>query len=210
MILLHIFFKGFELGVKAHDPAVRHRAEDRDAEELACFDIRGAVKSADHSRSRAPQSGRMALRAAQAKFHQRILARNGAHTARLRRDEAFMVHDHGEACLHQHRLCRGAMETEQELAGECDRAFRHGIDVSREAEIGQVVQKFRIKDSKALEVGDVIGIETEIFSKFLQVREPCDHGIAAIERILAIETVKDHAAFMHALFEERIRHGQLV
>ena len=39
MILLDIFFEGFQLGVKAHDPAVRHGTEDRDAEELACFDI---------------------------------------------------------------------------------------------------------------------------------------------------------------------------
>ena len=210
MILLYIFFEGFQLGIKAHDPAVRHGAEDRDAEELACFDIRGTVKSADHSRSRAPQSGRVALRAAQTEFHQRILARDGAHTARLRRDEAFMVHDHREPCLHQHRLCRGAMETQQELARECDRAFWHGIDVSREVEIGQIVQKFRIEDPEALEVGNILGIETEIFGKFLQVREPRDHGITAIERILSIETVKDHAAFMHALLEERIRHSQLV
>ena len=102
------------------------------------------------------------------------------------------------------------MKTQQKLARECDRAFRHGIDVSCEAEIGQVVQKFRIEDPEALEVGDILGIEAEIFSKFLQVREPRDHGITAIERILSIETVKDHAAFMHALLEERIRHSQLV
>ena len=95
MILPGVFPESVYFFFKAHDPAVGHRTEDRNAEPFSRFHIGCAVEPSNHSSPRAPESGGMSLRAAETEFHQGVFRRHSAHTARFRGNEAFMVHNHG-------------------------------------------------------------------------------------------------------------------
>ena len=95
MILANVFAESIYLFIKAHDPAVGHRTEDRNAELFSRFHIGCAVEPSDHGGPRAPEPGRMSLRAAETELHQGVFRRHSTHTPCFRGDEAFMVHNHG-------------------------------------------------------------------------------------------------------------------
>ena len=210
MVLLHIFLKGLQLRIEAHDPAVGHSAQHGNAEKLSCFHIGSAVEAADHGSPGAPESCRMALGPSQAEFHERILRRHGTHPAALGGNQTFMVHNHGKSCLQQHGLGGGPFKPEKQFSRESYRAFRHGINISGEMEMGKIIQKFRIENMKVPEIFYILIAVGKILYKIHQMGQSCHHGIAALEGIHPIKTVKYDFSFMHALLEKSIGHRELI
>ena len=117
---------------------MRHCPEYGDAEAGACIYIARAVKTADNGRSRSIDAGGLALGAAQAEFHERIVARGGTDTARLSSDKAFMIHDHGHARFQNKGFRLFRFHPQKHFLRKGDRPFRHGVNIAGKTQCAQV------------------------------------------------------------------------
>ena len=210
MILPYIFTESIQFIVKTHNPTVCHRSQYGNSEFSSCLHIGRTVKSADHGGSGSPKSRIVALGTAETEFHQCIVRCDSADTPGFGGNQTFMVQNHGESCFKNHRLCRRSVETEQRFSRKSNRPFGNGINIAGEMKVCQIVQKFGIKNTETIQIGNILLGKSEIFYKVLQVGKTCHYRIAAVKRIFSVKAVKYNFPFMTVYLKKCIRHRELV
>ena len=172
------------------DEGMRHRAEDRDAVALAGKHRGGAGESGDVARSRRPEAGLGAVRAAQAEIDQRLARRRQHHARRLGGDQRLEMQNVDQARLHQLRLRQRRGHAQDRLVGEEHRALRHGVDVAGEAKprelVEQALPKRPVRASQSMSSAE----KRRLFEKVERLLEPGRHQEAAPRRQLAHEELE--------------------
>ena len=138
-----------ELGVEAHDPAVRMRAKDGNTVAAAGEHIgrRGAAGNVARARDGQPAIG--TLGAAQAKLGNGTAVRRQHHARRLGGDKRLEADNVEQRRFEQLALQRGAGDANHGLARKDELALGNGVDVYMRTKIAQVVEECRLEHHAA-------------------------------------------------------------
>lgn len=138
-----------ELGVEAHDPAVRMRAKDGNTVAATGEHIgrRGAAGNVARARDGQPAIG--TLGAAQAKLGNGTAVRRQHNARRLGGDKRLEANDVEQRGLEQLALQRGAGDANHGLARKDELALGNGVDVYMRTKIAQVVEECRLEHRAA-------------------------------------------------------------
>ena len=141
--------EGLELGVEAHDPAVRMRAKDGNTVAAAGEHIgrRGAAGNVARARDGQPAIG--TLGAAQAKLGNGTAVRRQHHARRLGGDKRLEADDVEQRRFEQLALQRGTGDANHGFARKDELALGDGVDVYMCTKIAQVVEECRLEHRTA-------------------------------------------------------------
>ena len=198
--------------VIVHDPAVRHRAADGDAEELTREHRRRRGRAADVGGACAVDGGVDVVCAACAEVGNDAPACRPHDAARLRRDERLVVDLGEERRLDELRVDDGRGHGEDRLFGVHDRAFAKRADVACEAVVREVVEEVFVEERERAQVVDVSRREVHRLDVLNDLLKPREDGKAAAVGVAAEEDVEGGACFpsLLALAEIAVGHRQLV
>ena len=150
------------------------------------------------------------LCAAGAELKHRAAARGADNAVGLRRDQALVVDGQERERLNELRLDSGGTDDDERLLRKDGRPLRDGVDIAREAEILQIVQKLLAEEVPAAEIGDVLLGEVQVLDIVDQLLQTRRDGKAAAVWHLAEKDIKIGDAVLVAGLEVTIAHRQLV
>lgn len=209
-IRLRVLLERLVLIAVEHDPAVRHRARDGDAEHLASRARRRADDAADVGSACAVRRRIHVVGAAGAEVRYRTAGSRLADAARLRRNQRLMVDLRENSRLHELRVDERRDDRQDWFIRIHDRAFRQRVDVALEMEVLEVRQKFLREHVLLAEVLDILIREGHVLHILDDLLETREDGKAAFVRILAIEDIERHLDVLVVVLEVTIGHGQFV
>lgn len=209
-IRLCILLERLVLVAVEHDPAVRHRARDRDAEHLASRARRRANDTADVGSACAVRRRIHVVGAASAEVRYRTAGSRLADAARLRRDQRLVVDLCEDGRLHELRVDERCDDRQDWFIRIHDRALRQRVDVALEMEVLEVRQEFLREHVLLAEVLDILVREGHVLHILDDLLETRKDGEAAFVRILAIEDIERHLHVLVVVLEVTIGHGQFV
>ena len=204
-----VLFEGLVLVAIEHDPAVRHRARDRDAEHLAGRARRRADDAADVGSARAVRRRIHIVGAARTEVRDGA-ARRLADAARLRRNERLVVDLCEDGRLHELRVNERCNDRQDRLIRIHDRALRQRVDIALEAEILEISEELLREHVLLAEVLDILVRERHVLHILDDLLEPSENGKATLIRILAVEDIERHLDVLVVVLEVTIGHGQFV
>ena len=155
-IKLCIGLERFKLAVKAHDPAVRMRAENGNVKKLTAKDIGGSCAARNHGSSCTIRSGIWSLCAAKTELHDGSALCGVADPGGFGCNQTLMIDDAQNGGFHKLRLHDGSDNLYNRLSRENQRALRHAVDIAVKMKICKIVQKIRIKNTGAAQIFDVL------------------------------------------------------
>ena len=138
-----------ELGVEAHDPAVRMRAKDGNTVAAAGEHIGRRGAAGNVARARDGQAAIGTLGAAQAKLGNGTAVRRQHHARRLGGDKRLEADDVEQRRLKQLALQRGTGDANHGFARKDELALGDGVDVYMCTKIAQVVEECRLEHRAA-------------------------------------------------------------
>ena len=209
-IELRIFFERRELILEEHDPTVRHRSRDGNAELLPRRHRCRHIDTADVCRACAVGRSVHVVRTPRAEVrHLAPLSRT--HDARsLRCNQGLMIDLCENRRLDQLRVNDGRNNRHQRLVGIDDRPFRHGVDVPTEAEAAQKRQKLLRKQILCTKIIDVFIRKGKILHELDHMFKPCKDGIAPPVGNRAKEEIEGNAHVAVCLTKVSVGHRHLV
>ena len=202
--------EGLILTVEHLNPRVRHRPARGDAVDLVGDGACRTGDAADIGRARTDNRGVCPLCAAGAELKHRAAARGADNAVGLRRDQALVVDGQERERLNELRLDSGGTDDDERLLRKDGRPLRDGVDIAREAEILQIVQKLLAEEVPAAEIGDVLLGEVQVLDIVDQLLQARRDGEAAAVGHLAEKNIKIGDAVLVAGLEVTIAHRQLV
>lgn len=205
-----VLFEGLVLVAIEHDPAVRHRARDRDAEHLAGRARRRADDAADVGSARAVRRRIHIVGAARTEVRDGAARRRLADAARLRRNERLVVNLCEDGRLHELRVNERCDDRQDRLIRIHDRALRQRVDIALEAEILEISEELLREHVLLAEVLDILVRERHVLHILDDLLEPSENGKATLIRILAVEDIERHLDVLVVVLEVTIGHGQFV
>ena len=211
-VRLGILLEGHVFVIIVHDPAVRHRAADGDAEELTREHCRRRGRAADVGGACAVDGGIDVVRAACAEVGDDAASCSAHDAARLRGDERLVIDLGEDRRLGELRVDDGRGHGEDRLFGVHDRALAEGADVAREAVVREVVEEVLAEERERAQIVDVFGGKVHVLDVFDDLFKPREDGEAAAVGVAAKEHVEGGAcsAGLLALAEIAVGHRQLV
>ena len=205
-----VLFEGLVLVAIEHDPAVRHRARDRDAEHFAGRARRRADDAADVGSARAVRRRIHIVGAARTEVRDGAARRRLADAARLRRNERLVVDLCEDGRLHELRVNERCDDRQDRLIRIHDRALRQRVDIALEAEILEISEELLREHVLLAEVLDILVRERHVLHILDDLLEPSENGKATLIRILAVEDIERHLDVLVVVLEVTIGHGQFV
>ena len=206
---LGIGAEGAQLVRKAHDPAVRMRAADRNVEHLPRQHVARGCAAADHRRARAVDARVRPLRAAQAELQHRAALRRAAHAAGLGGDERLVVDEGEDRRLDQLRLHDRRAHAHERLVREHDRALAHGVDLAGEAQLAKIGEERLVEQAERAQIGQILLGKVQAVDVVDHALQPGGDGIGDVA--LGAEEHVEHALVArHAVLEIAVHHGELV
>ena len=196
--------------VKHLYPGMGHGACRGHAVELVGHGAGCARAAADIGRSGAGYGPGDTLGPAGAKLQHSTPLGCSADPVGLGGDEALVVELQQHIGLQQLGLDGRGPDGDHRLPGEDGHALRHGPDIAGEAEIPQILQKFRLEELAPLQIADVLLGEMELLHIVHDLLQPCRDGVAALVGDAAVKNVKISDAIFHAVGQIAIAHGQLI
>ena len=198
------------IGVE-HDPAVRHRAADRDAKFLprqyrgrACDAADGTGPGAIHRRV-------VAVSPARAEVGNRPSVRRADNAPRLGGDQALVVKLGEDLGLDDLRLHDIGNHGQNRFTGIDHAPLREGDHIPVKTEAAQVVEKRGVKLAKRGQVEHILLVKMEIDQVVHDLLQPRKEGKASPVRVTAVEHIKGHLGTAAVLVKKiAISHGQLV
>ena len=104
----------------------------------------------------------------------------------------------------------GGTNGQDGLIGEHRRTLGDGVDVTRKAEVAQVVQEILLKLPLAAQIGDVLLGEVELPDVLDDLLQASGDGEAAAVGHAAEEHVENHVLLVKAVAEIAVAHGDLI
>ena len=204
---LCILPEGRKLIGEGHDPAVGMGSHDRHVEHLATEHVGGADAACDHCCPGAIDACVRSLGPAESEFHDPVSLGRIDHSGCLGGNEGLMVQHVEKGCLDQLGLHDGRLDLHHRLPGEHNGALGNGIDVSREAEVSQIVQKIIVEHMKRGQIVDLFLSKVEIFDILDDLFQSAADGKAVSVRISSEKGVKDHVGIRRFVLEIALHHG---
>ena len=195
-------------GVRLH-VRMGHGAEHRDVEAPAGFGGGRAIETGQVGRPRRQQRGVGTMGPSHTEVHQPPAPRRKHHARSLRGDEGLEVHDVQQAALHQLRLRQRRGDAQDGLVGEEHAALGHRMHVAGESERAQPIQQLPREARLTFEPCELVVVERERLQKGQRLLETRGHEEVAARWQPAHEEFEGRA-LLHALFQVRLEHGQLV
>jgi hypothetical protein len=90
---------------------------------------------------------------------EQLVGRGENHACRLGRDQRLEMHDIDESCFNELGLRKWGRYSQDGLVGEEYRPFRHGMDFTRKAKLGEIVERARTESASAFEPVDLVRSE---------------------------------------------------
>ena len=189
---------------------MRVRALYGDVEQLSAQDVGCADTAGDDCCACAVGAGVGALRAAESEFHDPVTAGRVADTCRLGGDQALVVDDVEDRCLHQLRLHDRGDDLDHGLPGEHQSAFGDRVDAARELKAGEILKEVFFEDPEPAEVFNVLRAEVQLVDVLDQLLDPAHDRITAAKGIVPEERVEDHHVVLFFILEVSLHHCQFI
>ena len=205
-----------ELGIEAHHPAVRVRAEDRNAVLAPGKDVRGARAAGHVARAGHGHAAIGSLSSAQAELRYRASLRRLDHARSLCCHERLEANRVKKRRLEHLALERRAAHAHHGLAREHELALGHGVDIHMHTEVAQVVEEAGLEQRTARrrferpKVGDVLVGEAKVLHQIGQVGGAAHHRVRAPKGMVAVECGEAILLVHLAALPEPLGHGELV
>jgi len=119
------------------------------------------------------------------------------------------MQDIDQARFGELRLRQRRGDAQDRLVGKEHRAFRHGVDVAAEAEVGEIIEQVVAEPAGAPEPGDLRGREARVFKKIERLLQPGGEEKAAAGRQRADEEL-EYRGFRLAMIQVGLHHVELV
>ena len=208
--------EGLELGIEAHDPAVRMRAKDGNTVAATGEHIGRRRTAGNVARARNGQAAIGALGTAQAKLGNGTAVRRQHHARRLSGDKCLEADDVEQRCLEQLTLQRGAGDAHHGLARKDELALGDGVDIYMRTKIAQVVEESRLEHRAAGrglergEVVDILGRKAQVLDQLGQLGGAAHDGVGATKGMVAVKRGKTTLFIGLAALPQALGHSELV
>ena len=204
-----VFFECSVFVLEAHDPAVGVGSQNRNVKHLSGQYIRCADASADHGSPGSVQSGVRSLSPAKAKFHDSVALGSVDHAGRLGGDQALMVDDVQDGCLHQLGLHDGGDDFDQGLLRKDHASLGDGVDISAEMEAAQILKKIFAENTQASQIIYIVIRKIQVLDIIDDLFQSCHDRVPALVGVVAEKHVEYDVLIILGL-EVSLHHGQFI
>ena len=209
-IKLCIGLEGFELTVKAHDPAVGMCAENRNVKKLTAQDIGGSCAAGNYGSSCTIRSGIRSLCAAKTELHDGSALCGVADPGGFGCNQTLMIDDAQNGGFHKLRLHDGSDNLYNRLSRENQRTLRNAVDITVKMKICKIIQKIRIENTGTAQIFNVLRREVQILDVTDQLFYAAHDGISSAKGIVSEKCIKDHGLVLIPMLEIALHHGELI
>ncbi len=206
------FAERFPFVLVRHDPGMRLRAVNMNPELLAGCDVGGAQTAADHGRARGQHSSLGAMGAARAEFDHISSGRGLRHARRFAGNHGLKINGGEQRRFRDLRLDDRRGNAQDRLSRKKYGALRHGPNVARKPETGQVIKKIVAdcrKDRQRAQIRDLLARKTHALQKIQRLIEPGGNQIISAGGQRADKQFKSRAR-VESCFQVARRHGQFI
>ncbi len=192
------------------------RAADGNLEQPAGQHVAGRRAAADVGRAAGRDAAVDALCSSQPELQHRLAGGGLADACRLGRDQRLKVYQRQQGRLQELALQQRTAHPQQRLVREADGSFGQGVDIAREPQAAEVIEKRRLEERFV--IGSVEGRqkchvlrrETELPAVVDHAGQSAGNAEAARKRMLAERELKDGFVGQPARLPVAIGHGELI
>ena len=182
----------------------------RNIKKLPAQNVGGADTAADHGSSCTINTSIRTLGTAQTEFHNAIALCGIADPRCLGCDQTLMIDDIQDRSFYKLGFHDGSDHLDKRLSRKNDCSLRNGINITRETEICQIVEKIRIENTKTGKVTNIMVGKVKILDVFYKLLQSGGNGITAVTGIVAVKGIKDNSFVAVLVLEVALHHGELI
>ncbi len=202
--------EGVALVVETHHPAVRVRARDRHAVDLAGEHVGTRGAAPDVGGAGAAQRAVGTVGPAQSELHHRVPRGGQANAGGLGRNEGRVVEQIQQRALEHLGLEDAALNLHDGLVRKDDGALGHRAHAEARPVVAQVVEKLLVKSVERAQVVDIICREAQVFEVVEEGSKARGNGESGL-RGQRTKEILEGGELVHAPFLEIAgHHGQFV